>query len=45
MISLFKSSLVLNCVILRRWIVKKEKKRGAKGCRMILKMMMKEKMR
>ena len=29
MISLFKRGLVLNCIILRRWIVKKEKKRGA----------------
>ena len=43
-ISLFKRSLVLNCVILRRWIVKKEKKRGA-GCQTILEMTMKEKKR
>ena len=44
MISLFKKGLVLNCIILRRWIVKKEKKRGAE-CQTILEMTMKEKKR
>ena len=39
---MINKNIMLGYIIM---IYKEEKKRGAKGCRMILKMMMKEKMR